>query len=274
MRAARRCAGLVLALGLSGAAQAETPLSAAEVLEAVDARIPKLAAARWSIEEKEAKLLASRSSFDPTLTAKATVEDQDPYAWTVTDEALSLALPFGPQLSVGHRMGVGKIPDYYGEYATADLGELRVSATLPLLQDLGMSPERAARLVAETEAEGARAKARQAEVEIAGKAALSWAKWVASGEKLRLAQSLVELAQSRQQALTRQVDEGALARIHLLDNERALAERLGEAAQARQDLEVAALGLSLWFRDADFQPQRPDPSRLPPPRADLPPDLG
>lgn len=265
----------LFALWLAGApAAAEEPLTAVEVLQAVDARIPKLAAVRAALAEKEAKVLSSRASFEPTYQAKAKWKDQDPYEWTVTDQALSLALPQGPSVGLGYRTGLGKLPVYEGKDKTDDFGELRIEATIPLLRDLGLPPERAALLVAEAERDAAVAKITQAEVETVGKAALSWAKWVATGEKVTLAQAQVELAERRQSGLQREVEEGATARIYLIDNERALVERRAALVAAQRDLEVAALALSLWYRDSAFNPVVATPDRLPPPAMAPPPPLG
>ena len=239
------------------------PLSAAAVLAVVDARVPKLAAARLAIIEKEAELLKAQGAFDPTLTGKLTRKDQAPYDWTVTDAALLLPLPVGPEVELGHRLGVGKLPVYAGADETLQGGELRLAVTVPLLQDLGMPAARADRLVKEAAVTGARAKARQAEIAVVAKAALAWSKWVAAGEKLHLAESQAALALRRQDALDRQVTEGAAAPIDALDNARALAERRAAGADARQELEVAAHALSLWFRRDDLTRIVPGPEQLP-----------
>ena len=201
---------LALVVGL---AAAQPTVTAAAVLEAVDARVPELAAARLRIAEKEAELLKTQGAFDPVLSGKLDRKDQDPYRWTTGDVALTAPLAVGPELQLGHRLGVGKLPVYAGEDATAERGELRLQATVPLLQDLGMTEARAQALVKEAAVVEARAKARDAEVKVTAKAALSWAKWVAAAEKLALAERLAELAERRQAALERQVAEGAKARI-------------------------------------------------------------
>lgn len=246
--------------------QADAPapvLSLETVLAAVDARVPELAAAEAKRAEAAGKRLGAAGAFDPTLRAKVDQELTGPYPRIYADSSLSYATPYGPRIEAGYRVGVGDYPDYYGAYETLPLGEARVQLAVPLLQDLGITAERAKWLVArqlETSASALADAKRQA---IMGKAAASWLKWVASGEKLEVAREQERLAAQRAQGLREQVRLGAAPQLYALDNEQALLARKAAVVEAERELERAAIALSLYFRDASMQPIVPTPDQLP-----------
>ena len=102
-----------------------------------------------------------------------------------------------------------------------------------------------------------------ARVALRAKAAAAWWKWVAAGAKLEVYEELLTMAERRATALSLEVEKGQRARIDLVDNQRVLSERRAEVARARGDMERAALGLSLYYRDAAGQPVVPNRSDLP-----------
>lgn len=251
----------VLAAGLAAAA----PLELDAVLASVEQHAPKLAAMEAKVDEAEAKALSARGAFDPVLQSKLLDVPTGPYPRLQSDTALIVATPFGPTVTAGYRIGTGTFPDYYGAYETLDLGEVRVEVATPLLADLGMTAERAKRLVADAATTGAEAARDDTRQRLLGKAAATYWKWVAAGEKLALSAELLALAEARQTGLVRQVEEGALPALEALDNERVVWSRRAELAAAEQDLTQAAVALSLYYRDADQLPVVPSADDLPGP---------
>ncbi len=259
-------AALALLVGVAAPLQPgwAAPLTLDEVIATVDARVPKLAQLDAKVLEAEAKALALRGAFDPVLAVKATQELLGPYPTTTTDAALGWTSPLGPGLEVGWRYGAGDFAVYDGKYQTLDQGELRLGLTVPLLQDLGMSSERA-KVLMQDQAAGIAAAERSATAqELAGKAAALYAKWAAAGEKVELARAQLGLAEARMGGIQRQVEEGGLPRVEAVDNARAVASRRAELREAEADLGAAALALSLLLRDAQMRPVVPAPDRLPP----------
>jgi outer membrane protein TolC len=256
---------LVTAPALASEAASGSPggaLSLAELLGAVDERVPQLAAAAAKIEAAEAKVMSRQGAFDPRIDGKTGAYRSD-YSRGYGEVEWTVPTAYGPSASLGWQVGLGEFPAYDGDRKTVSLGEATVSVAMPLLQGLGMSPERAALLVAE------RAVAQQVAVrddkrlEVRQKATESWWKWAGAGARLEVERSLFELAQSRQSALDRQVELGALAPIDALDHRRALEKRRADRIAAEQEVIAAAAALSLWYRDADGAPIVPTVARLP-----------
>ncbi len=247
---------LLCSLGLAA------PLTLDAVLAAVDARVPAIAAAEAKRAEAEGKRLSAAGAFDPTLTGKLE-QELGPYPRLFADSALSVATPFGPRVEAGYRIGTGDFPSYYGGYETLDLGEARVRLAVPLLQDLGITAERAKWLVARHSAAGAAAGVDAKRQAVLGKAAAAWRKWVAAGEKLAVARQQLALAEQRAEVLAQQVALGATPELYAIDNDQALLARRADMVDAEQALQAAALGLSLYFRGEDQRPIVPTVDQLP-----------
>lgn len=239
-----------------------SPLTLDTVLAAVDERVPQLAAADAKQAEVEAKLLATRGSFDPQISGKVSAYD-GPYDRQITDLSVGWQSVYGPSLQAGWLRGVGEFPTY-DERKTSEAGEWRVGVVFPLLDGLLVGPERTALLTASLAAEIARADRIAKQVEVRRKASETWAKWTAAGAKLAVERQLLEVAEARAAALERQVQTGARARLDQVDNERVVLERRDKVAQATGDLAAAALALSLWYRDPSGAPIAPSPAELPP----------
>lgn len=252
--------GLWLVWSLITAAAA--PVTLDEVLASADARAPVLAAAAAKVDEAEGKRLATRGAFDPVLGGKLGGYALE-YPRTVAEASLAVRTPLGPSLEGGWSLGDGAFPAYDGDRETGAQGELWIAAAAPVLDGLGLGPERAAALVADAGVALAEADRDGARVSTRRKAAEAWWKWVAAGAKLTVEEELLAIALRRDAALAREVAEGARPRVEQLDNERVVLDRRAKVADATQDLEVAAQALSVWLRDADGRPRLPARDELP-----------
>lgn len=251
-------------LGLALAA----PLTVDEVVAAADARVPVLAAAEAKAEGARAAVMAAQGQFDPRLGVGAwTYTGKDPRE--VANAQLSWPTALGPTLSAGYRVGQGSFPDYDGYWYTLDGGEVRVRVDTPLLDGLGPIA-RSDVLVARERALAAEAQRDVKLLEVRAKAASSYWKWVATGEKLRIEQELLELAERRAVGLKRQVEQGGRPRIDWIDNERVREERRARVAAAQRDLDQAAVELALWLRTPDGQRRVPAADERPPLEAPTP----
>ncbi len=249
---------LWLLAALAGAA----PLTLPEVLEAVDARVPDLAAAEAKLEEAEAKLLKARGAFDPVLGGKLSGY-AGKYPREIAEAGLYVPTIIGADVEVAYGLGIGDFPAYDGDRETPGGGELRLRGTLPLLDGLGLPQERAQLLIARAGNTLADAQLADKRLSVRRKAAETYWKWASAGAKLAVEQDLLEQAETRNEALTREVEQGTRPRIDLLDNERVVLQRRDTVARATRDLEIAALLLSLWYRDGAGAPVVPTPDQVP-----------
>jgi len=224
------------------AAFAMAGLTLEQVLDASEQSAP-LVSARAKADEALGKSLAARGAFDPVLTAHGGAYVGE-YPRQVTGLGLSAESGWGPELQLGLQQGVGEFPSYDGRDAAPAEWVARVE--LPLDQ-LGMSKawvERGSRL-AEAQQQGALAEWKG--VRLRFDAGSAYWKWVAAAESLRVARNLLELADTRGAALARQVEEGLVAELDQVDNDRVRATRRAEVAKADGQVEAAAAKLRLYL---------------------------
>lgn len=248
----------------AGSAAPPTALELDEVLRSTDAHFPLVAAARADQRARAARLESARGAFDLSLAATGDVHADGYYDGHSGDVALSQPLPlFGAQLSAGYRYGGGAYPSYEGGRLTNDEGEARIGLRLPVLRDRAIDPARAN--IAKAEADLSRATP-EVELEILAaraEATLAYWNWVAAGQRLRVAERQLDIAERRQSQIARRVEANAEPRIHLTDNRRLIVERRGVVRAAERDLANAALVLSLFLRDEAGHSQQPPLDRLP-----------
>jgi len=249
------------------------PLTLDAVLRAVDDGFPLLEAARREQEAADGALLSAEGAFDPQVRLRASTVAGGYYEYARGE--LTVQQPtrlWGTTFFAGYRLGrglsSGGIPDYYGHYETNAGGEVRAGVQVPLLRDGPIDARRAgirraelARPIAELAVEMAALQYRRA-------AADRYWDWVAAGRKLRIARALLDLATTRNEAISTRVDRGDLPAIERTDNLRVVAQRRGAAVTAQRALQRTAIELSLFLRDARGASVLPDDALLP---DDLPP---
>lgn len=264
---------MILAWLAAGASS--QPLLTEDVWSSVSATHPLLTAARTRAGVAEDELRAASGAFDPTLSARATTAVGD---WSTQSAGVKapLATLWGADLSAGWQRGVGEFEPYEGAYKTADPGEWVVGFDVALLRDAWTDRRRATRAAAQLGLGVADADVRQRELELLRAAGHRWVDWEVAGQRLRVAERLVELAEVRDRALALQQELGEVPPLVRLDNTRLVLERRERAVQARRAFEQASIELSTWLRDADGRPiLAPEALLLPsfvPPEAPAPLD--
>ena len=244
--------------------QAQT-LTLDRLMEGVDTRVPYLGASSAKVDQAAAKVTSAGVVNDPYIVGSWASEDGVP---GVEDGSLSFVQP----TSLGPTMAL----NWDGSVAN---GTPSAELSVPILDGLIWGDSRlelvSARLLFSIQEATLDLDVLQAR----GKAAESWWKWVAYGRKLDLAERQLQLAVQRNAALERGLELGQRSRLELVDNQRALLSRKSSAIQAKQELDSAAVSLSLWWRDAQGRPQTPEREQIPQdwgwgePRLDLAWDL-
>ena len=263
-------------------AQAAEPLALDEVLGSVRLTHPELAEARAKLDAKRAKVTGAEGAFDLGVSASAEAYPLGSKPYGLLDIALVQPTAFyGLAVYGGWRITAGDIPDYKDQFSdkplkqpagfykgtpyTGDFGEARVGAALPLWRG-GAIDKRRAKLAT------TRADVSQGDAELAAKnlalelkAAETYWKWVGAGRTLEVAEDLRDRAKLRDDQTRTLVERGAIARMELLETERALLKREGKVVESRGKLEAAAVKLSLYLRTSedDPRPERPSRDRLP-----------
>lgn len=263
-------------------------LTLAEVLDSVERHDPRMQTAELGIRGAEGQFRAAKGNYDPVLRGRGVVEPV--YRNVILDTRVEQPTPlWGLTAWAGWQLGVGRRP-YYNTTLDSILdiddrvgsrdvrstaGTLSAGLTLPLWRDRAIDRRRAN--IRQTSMERERMQevrdAQLLQLEVA--AATSYWTWVASGLRLEIEETLLDLAQARDGAVRRRIELGALDPLAGVDNRRLILDREGRVVAAERDFLQAGLQLSLYLRNSNGDPVVPDAGRLP---AQLPtmvdPDTG
>lgn len=239
------------------------PLSLEEVLDSVERNYPLLRAVEQERAIRGGRLLSSMGAFDLNLTASA-----DGQGTTYDNLRSGLGVnqgltTGGVGVFAGYRNGFGEYPTYNLGQKTADGGEFRAGASIPLLQNRAIDRPRAAVQQARLDVAIAEPVIERQRLDFQRAAARTYWTWVAAGERLRVAEALVRLAVDRDDQLKTLVAEGRVAAFERVDNQQNIALRNGLLVQAQRAFQQATIDLSLFLRDADGRPTLAGPGRLP-----------
>lgn len=271
MRSLLQVALATVIVGAPATASADAPLRLDTVLESVERSHPKLEQSQRKREAAEGKAFSARGGFDPKVALKGKWAPVGYYETAQLDASIEQATPiWGASVYAGYRLGWGNFPVYKGDLETQEYGEVRAGLDIPIWNGGPIDERRAKIATTKAGVRQAGAMLDATALELQRAAAEKYWKWVAAGRQLAIAEALLELARERQKALDAQVDAGAIESIKKVDNQRLVLSRETKVVSARQKLEEAAIELSLYYRDADRRPIRPDedqvPERLPEPR--------
>ena len=255
---------LIVAL-LPGFAAAETrPLTLQEVLDAALRAFPGLLAAEQRKEVAAGELQTAEGGFDTTLKSQN--------RWSVTglyennnydvviEQPTSL---WGTSFFGGWRRGSGDYPVYEGKSQTADDGEARIGVNIPLWRNREIDRRRASLQQAELGQLIASHEYDLTLLEVRRQACHRFWDWVTAGQRLRIAERLLQIAEQRNEGILQRVAAGDIPEFEALDNQRAIIERRERRVAAQRLLEQSAIQLSLYWRDADGEPQLPTAELLP-----------
>lgn len=243
---------------------AQTPLTLEEVLESSRRHAPQVQEAVARVRSAEGRLLSAEGAFDTVVAAEATSRAAGFYdGQTLGGTVYRPLANLGGQVYGGYRVSTGDFPIYEDKNFTNALGEVKVGALFSLMRDRLIDDRRFARRNATIDIDFAEADRLLTAITIQRRAIAAYNLWVANGLRLTVYRELLELAKGRQSGLARQVSAGARPRILLTENEQNVLRRQTLVARAEQDLALAANTLSLFWRDDEGRPRRPDPTRLP-----------
>lgn len=235
-----------------------------EVVQAAEQAFPALLAAEQRRQASEGDYLAAQGGFDTQLKAQSSWSIIGLYENQNYDVNLEQPTPFfGATFFGGWRRGSGDYPVYEGKALTATDGELRVGMSLPLLRNRDIDRRRAtlkqaelARLIAGHDVE-------QAMLEVRRQAAYRYWDWVLAGQRLKITENLLQIAENRNKGILDRVALGDIPQFEALDNQRAIIERRERKVAAQRLLEQSAIQLSLYWRDAKGESLMPKPEQLP-----------
>jgi outer membrane protein TolC len=178
-------------------------------------------------------------------------------------EARQPLRPFGAEVFGSYRVSDGRFPIYENINNTNQLGEVKVGALFSLLRDRKIDQRRFGIEDTRLAASQARLDVMLVQLNVQHEALRAYWRWVAAGEEIRVFEELLEIAEARQVGLTREVSEGARARIALTENEQNLLRRRTLLEEARRNFAVAANSLGFYLRGGSGRMIVPTREQLP-----------
>lgn len=234
-----------------------------EVVDAVYRAYPMLEAAFFRRDIATGEHLAAQGAFDLRLrgaSENAAMGFYRNYRQNIWVEQPTFG---GVNVFTGYRLGRGKIPPWYGERVTNDGGEFRAGMAVPLLRNVDIDARRAQLWRTQIGRQVAEQEIRSLRIDFVLDASEAYWNWVAAGRRYDIAESLLQIARDRNEAIRRRVEEGDIDPPVLADNQRLIVSREAALIENRQRLERAAITLSLFYRDGRGEPIIPGFQRLP-----------
>ena len=239
------------------------PLQLNEVLSSVQRHFPLLYAIREERDIASGQRLSAEGAFDTMFSSRGSNTDGT-FSNSRFDAGLNQPIAWnGGSISAGWRNGQGNFPIYYGDRKTADGGEFRAGFNLPLLRNRAIDPQRVALRQAQIAEQLANPVIRRAALDYYQDGASAYWSWVNAGSQYRVQQELLELAEMRQELITRQLKEGFSTDTIDALNRRQLANRTERLLDAERGLQRAAIQLSLYLRDPQGDPKVTSAEMLP-----------
>ncbi|MEM1033693.1 MAG: TolC family protein [Myxococcota bacterium] len=239
-------------------------LSLGRVLQSMEGVHPKLEEAEAKVDAAEGKLLGKRGGFDPK--AKLSVKGQPLgfYDKGDMDAFVTQETPlWGASFYAGYGRSFGNWPGYDAGPITLNGGEFRAGVDLPIWRGGPIDRRRADISQAEFGVSEAERDRDMTELLLDNAAAYAYWSWVEAGLVLEIHEALLAVAEARNDGLNRRIEAGDAPDIDGIDNQRAIFDRQTKVIDARRKLETASIKLSLYYRDREGRPDRPDRAALP-----------
>ena len=238
-------------------------LSLEEVIASVYQSYPLLESALQSRTIADGQQLAAAGGFD--LKLKAASENGPAGFYQTYRHSIGLMQPVyhGGEVFAGYRIGRGDFEPWYLERQTNDGGEFKAGVAVPLARNRRIDSRRA-ELWRSTY--GRQLVEPDIQAQLIGfvqEASYAYWDWVAAGERYRIVDRILFLAEDRTERIRRQVEVEFLDPPELTDNLRLVAERKAKLADAARKVQQTAVKLSLYYRDLGGQPVIVDPETLP-----------
>lgn len=233
---------------------AQTPLTVDDILNAVEQNYPPLLATLAERNIAEGDILQALGRFDLVLGAQA---DTDRFGYYPNervsvgfDQALTT---WGSSVYGGWRAGDGSYAPYAGALQTRSLGEWRGGVKVPLSRNREVDDRRGNLQKARIGQRIADLTVDQQRLVIRQLAARRYWDWVIAGQRLRVAQDNLRVAQQRDAALREASALGQIPAIEVTENQRQILQRRSQLVEGDRGIQQTAIDLSLFYRDVNGQ---------------------
>lgn len=245
-------------------AQAQVPLTFNDVVNSALEAFPTLLASQQRIISAQGEYQTAQGAFDTSMKSKNQFSLIGLYENENNDLMFEQPIELGGATFFGGwRRGLGDYPVYDGKKLTTESGEVQLGVNLPLWRNSETDRRRTSLKQASLGQLIASHEYDQTFLDIQRQAAHRYWDWVLAGQRLKIAEKLLDIAQKRNDAIKQRVAAGDIPEFEALDNQRAIIERQERQVSAQRLLEQTAIQLSLYWRDLNGEPILPHKEQLP-----------
>lgn len=234
---------------MSPAALVAAPLQLEEVLTTVRTQYPPLLAAWLQQDIASGRVRQAAGAFDPMLIASLNFRPLDYYEGANMNFLIDQPLLSGGSVYAGYRLSTGDLADYDRKDRTSSSGEAVLGLRIPLWRDRAIDSRRANLGKAAVDRELADPLILRQYLTFHRAARIAYYNWLATGQRLMVAEDVLRVAKQRDEFLQKQAEAGAIAPIVLVDNQRLVVSREIAVLNANRRFEAASIELSLFLRD-------------------------
>lgn len=208
--------------------------------------------------------VAVGNQFDPLLKAKYFDQFRGDYIQRRTEFGVAQRLSlWGSSMELGYTKGEGAFADYDGKYQTQDGGSLRARFDLPLLRNGSTDSLRAALKKGVISKEVSELQQQSQSLDLLRQIGTRYWEWYLNGNRLRVAEKILKLAEDRQEKIRVRVERGDIAKIEEMEGDRTILQRKAALAQSQRTFTRARLDLENFLSDRTEQVPELSISELP-----------
>ncbi len=239
----------------SASANIASKLALEEVLKQTRTQAPKILMSLEKVISSQEKVKAARGNFDASIEGEYYNRREGYYPGKHYGAKVVKPLQFlGAKVYGGWRRSEGNFPAYEGERLTLDEGEVIAGLSFNLLRNFNIDKKRLKLGLSQLKLQESQWKNKETFMKLQKEASIAYWAWVAAGHMLKVAEDLLSLSVNRQDAFEKRIKKGDLAALYSVENRQYIVKRRSKVQKALADFQMAALYLSLYWRDNKGMP--------------------
>lgn len=242
----------------------EAKIDEYEVLTSTSKYYPMILEAMEDVEGAKMKVVSSLGEFDLKIKSKGDVRTRGFYDGKSGDIKVVKPLQFmNSEVYTGYRVSDGIYPDYEGKVDTLTDGEVRAGIKVSLWQNRDIDEQRLDLWNNRLNTQIKTLKLVSTRLKMQKQAQKAYWSWYAYGHIFGVHKELLQIAISRDDAISQRIKRGDLAKIYSTENRQYILKRSQKVLEAERDFFEASLYLSLFYRDKEGRPIMPLTKDLP-----------
>lgn len=239
-------------------------LTLSQLEASVEQCYPQILNAEIDIQINADEARKNSSPFDTYLNANTNQRQGSSYDTQYEKASVEKRL-YGSPISVytGYDISSGYAPQYEGAQITSTQGREFIGLKLNLLNGFEVDPERVTLYNAILDTEKAKYQLDLVKLIVKTDAVKAYINWVLAGLELKAYERLVKVAERRQFALEKRLNEGDVARITVRENYNNLLKRRIRLMAAKDNFNQVSQNLSLYYRVNQCRVMLPKEKNLP-----------